>query len=62
MDPIETWHDAPEFERMEAKIKALEKKLAAIVKAAKEVVRISDRKHDAWDKLKVAIKAARANL
>ena len=27
MDPIETWHDAPEFERMDAKIKALEIKL-----------------------------------
>jgi hypothetical protein len=27
MDPIETWHDAPEFEAMKAKIKALEDKI-----------------------------------
>ena len=38
---------------------ALEAKLAALVEAAEEVVRISDRKHDAWDKLKAAIKDAK---
>jgi hypothetical protein len=27
MDQIETWHDAPEFERMDAKIKTLEVEL-----------------------------------
>ena len=37
---------------------ALEAKLAALVEAAQEVVRISNRKHDAWDKLKAAIEAA----
>ena len=26
MDPIETWHDAPEFERMEKRIRDLEAK------------------------------------
>ena len=36
----------------------LEAKLAALVEAAKEVARISDRKHDAWDALKEAIDAA----
>ena len=35
---------------------ALEAKLATLVKASKEVVRISDRKHDAWDRLKAVIK------
>ena len=34
-------------------------KLAALVEAAEEVVRISDRKHDAWDRLKDAIAAAK---
>jgi geranylgeranyl pyrophosphate synthase len=52
MDPIETWHDAPTFEAMEKRIK---EKYAALVEAAKEVARISDRKHDAWDKLKAAL-------
>ena len=38
---------------------ALEAKLAALVTASEEVVRISDRKHDAWDRLKSAIAAAK---
>ena len=59
MDPIETWHDAPTFEVMEEKIRVLEAKLYRLAVAAKEVVRISDRKHDAWDNLKEAIRAAR---
>ena len=37
MDPIETWHDAPEFERMDAKIKSLERKLSALVLACNVV-------------------------
>jgi hypothetical protein len=30
MDPIETWHDAPDFERMEKRISDLEFVLKAI--------------------------------
>ena len=37
MDPIETWHDAPTFEALEAKIKTLEAKLARMVDAAEGV-------------------------
>ena len=47
MDPIETWHDAPEFERMEAKIKALEAKLdAANKEIALQKQRVEDWKKD----------------
>ena len=38
--------------------KDLQDKLTRIVESAKEVVRISDRKHEAWDKLKADIEAA----
>ena len=39
MDPIETWHDAPEFERMDAKIKALEAKLSPLSSATPSYVK-----------------------
>ena len=38
------------------RIRSLEVKLTNIVGAAKEVIRISDRKHDAWDRLKEVIR------
>lgn len=46
-------HPAPSADR----VAALESQLAACREAAAEVVRISDRKHDAWDKLKAALSA-----
>ena len=38
------------------RIRSLEVKLLHMVEAAKEVIRISDRKHEAWDRLKEVLK------
>lgn len=40
------------------RIKELEGEKQGLIEAMKEVIRISDRKHDAWDKAKEAIKKA----
>ena len=59
-DPKSGWQGiSKECKLWQEKAEALEAKLAALVKASKEVVRISDRKHDAWDRLKSAIAAAK---
>jgi len=38
------------------RIRSLEVKLSNLITAAKEVIRISDRKHEAWDRLKEVIR------
>jgi hypothetical protein len=40
--------------------RTLERQNAELLAAAKEVLRISDRKHDAWDRLREAIRRAEA--
>ena len=71
MDPIETWHDAPTFERMEAKIKSLEAKLAALVEVGEVRLKhlelllkkrgLNEPEYSEYDVLKAAIAAAKVN-
>ena len=49
-------NDLMTWDELADRVLELETKINNIKDAAKEVIRISDRKHDAWDKLKKLIK------
>jgi len=49
-------NDLMTWDELADKVLELETEIKNIKDAAKEVIRISDRKHDAWDKLKKLIK------
>jgi phosphoribosyl 1,2-cyclic phosphodiesterase len=49
-------NDLMSWDELADKVLELETEISNIKDAAKEVIRISDRKHDAWDKLKKLIK------
>lgn len=51
----EAWADGIKNERLEAECKKLRERNARMAAAAREVLRISDRKHDAWDALKAEL-------
>jgi len=43
MDPIETWHDAPTFEAMEAKLKIANERIGQLEKGYDELRKINNR-------------------